>query len=53
MKKKNRRGSMAGSLCAVLAVASLIAFVWSGFHMRFLVTFMLCALSAVLNFTRP
>lgn len=53
MKKKNRRGSLAGGLCAVLAVVSLVAFFWSGFHMRFLVTFMLCALSAVLNFTRP
>ena len=53
MKKKNHRGHVLGILCALLAAFSLAGFVLSGFHTRFLVTFMLCALSAVLNFTRP
>ena len=53
MKKKRNWGRIWGIVCAVLAVCSLAAFIYSGFHMRFLVTFMLCALSAVLNFTRP
>lgn len=52
MKKMKNRGNILGILCAVLAVGSLVVFFWSGFHTRFLVTFILCALSAILNFNR-
>ncbi|MBQ3102883.1 MAG: hypothetical protein IKL99_07045 [Oscillospiraceae bacterium] len=52
MKKAKNRGRALGILCAVLAAASLAGFFWSGFHVRFLVTFILCSLSAILNFNR-